>query len=273
VAGTKRHDYRHVSPFMWGDRNFIKLSHAEPNAQTLWVYLLTGPHTTALPGLSVAGPRQLAEALGWPYEQFAPCLEEITSKDMAWVDRTARVIAVANAPRYDPPASPNVVKYWRKLYEEVPDCEVKTRYRLRLQAFLRGFGRSFAEAFSRRVIVTQRDPSPNPVPDPVPDPIPRPEDQNHRAQKPRAEAEPPGFADFWQAYPRKVGKGAALKAYRKAAAECEAIKRALEWQADSADHLKRETKFIPYPATWLSQRRWEDPVPAGNGLDHDPGDY
>jgi hypothetical protein len=84
---------------------------------------------------------------------------------------------------------------------------------------------------------------------------------------------PQGFADFWQAYPRKVGKGAALKAYRKAAAECEAIKRALEWQADSADHLKRETKFIPYPATWLSQRRWEDPVPAGNGLDHDPGDY
>jgi hypothetical protein len=243
---------------MWGDGDFIRLSHAQPNAQTLWFYLLTGPHTTALPGLSVAGPRQLAEALGWPYEAFAPCLDEITSKGMAWVDARTRVVALPNAPKYDPPQSPNVVRYWKRLYQEVPDCEVKTRYRKRLQSFLRGFGLPFLEAF--------RDSLPkaslNPVPDPIP--IPDPKDQNPRVHKPPAEVLSLGFPEFWTAYPRKVGKAAALKAWTKIAPGLylqERIVRAVERQRSWPQWVKDSGQFIPHPATWLNGRRWEDEQP------------
>jgi uncharacterized protein YdaU (DUF1376 family) len=70
--------------------------------------------------------------------------------------------------------------------------------------------------------------------------------------------EPDGFAEFWSAYPKKVGKGAAETAWRKlrpASAVCvaavESAKRSDQWRKDNG-------QFIPNPATWLNQRRWED---------------
>ena len=40
---------------MWGDKSFRELSAPQPCGQALWIYLLTGPHTTPLPGLFMAG--------------------------------------------------------------------------------------------------------------------------------------------------------------------------------------------------------------------------
>lgn len=72
------------------------------------------------------------------------------------------------------------------------------------------------------------------------------------------------FAEFWEIYPRKVGKKAALKAYDGALADIDGddpeeaiiagLRRALPgWSSG---------KFIPNPATWLNQGRWDD-QPAG----------
>lgn len=70
--------------------------------------------------------------------------------------------------------------------------------------------------------------------------------------------EPDGFAEFWLAYPKKVGKGAAETAWRKlrppsgvCVSAVESAKRSAQWQKDGG-------QFIPNPATWLNQRRWED---------------
>ncbi len=67
------------------------------------------------------------------------------------------------------------------------------------------------------------------------------------------------FAGFWDKYPRKVGKAEAEKAFKKISAELlpmitttlETQKRSDQWNSDGG-------QFIPYPATWLNQRRWED---------------
>ena len=67
--------------------------------------------------------------------------------------------------------------------------------------------------------------------------------------------EPMGFDQFWAAYPRKVGKGAARAAYLKAMRKTDlgtmldALAKA-RWPADP--------KFIPHPATWLHAERWDD---------------
>ncbi|MEV5606981.1 hypothetical protein [Streptomyces sp. NPDC052225] len=89
-----------------------------------------------------------------------------------------------------------------------------------------------------------------------------------RRERPAARASPAGFEDFWQAYPRKVAKGSARTAYVKAVKRgadpatvtAAAAKHAAQWRA-----AHTEVRFIPHPATWLNQERYEDetdPTPA-----------
>lgn len=70
--------------------------------------------------------------------------------------------------------------------------------------------------------------------------------------------EPTGFDDFWNAYPKKRGKDAARKAWRKAKPPLDAVLKALEWQTASADWTKDNGQFIPHPSTYLNQGRWQD---------------
>ncbi len=77
-----------------------------------------------------------------------------------------------------------------------------------------------------------------------------------------AEKYPPGFVQFWDHYPRKVGKGAAYKVWKRMSRPDKeaAIDRA-EWFAGCWKHHDPHgdrASFIPHPATWLNGRRWED---------------
>lgn len=83
---------------------------------------------------------------------------------------------------------------------------------------------------------------------------------------PRRQTYPDDFEAFWQVYPRKTGKGAAAKAFAKAtggstiAAQritLEAERHAAAWGGwPSSDR-----QFIPHPATWLNECRFDDPPP------------
>ena len=67
---------------------------------------------------------------------------------------------------------------------------------------------------------------------------------------------PLAFDAFWLAYPRRVGKEAARKAWAKAvktAGTPDAIMAGLAQAVFSDD-----PKFIPHPATWLNAGRWMD---------------
>jgi hypothetical protein len=132
---------------MWGDAKFRAISPPAPNAQTLWVYLLTGPHATSIPGLFVAGIASMAEALAWPTKAFQKCFEEILSQGMAEFDHVTRVVWIPKAVHYDPPQSPNVVKSWRVYWDQIPECELKVKAYAFLEAFLKGIGKGFEEAF------------------------------------------------------------------------------------------------------------------------------
>ena len=73
------------------------------------------------------------------------------------------------------------------------------------------------------------------------------------------------FEVFWTAYPRKVGKGAALKEWAKLAPSDDlaaAMVSAVQQQAQSPQWRKDAGQFIPHPRTWLSQGRWQDEVEA-----------
>lgn len=70
-----------------------------------------------------------------------------------------------------------------------------------------------------------------------------------------------GFDRFWGTYPRKVGRVDALKAWGKVQPD-EAlvltILAALSHQRMWPMWTKNGGESIPYPATWLNGRRWED---------------
>ena len=69
------------------------------------------------------------------------------------------------------------------------------------------------------------------------------------------------FDLFWEAYPKKRNKGQAERAFKKAAPDEQlmaVILSAIERAKKSAQWLKDNGQYIPYPATWLNARGWED---------------
>jgi len=66
------------------------------------------------------------------------------------------------------------------------------------------------------------------------------------------------FDRFWSAYPRKKAKADAQKAWKGVKVELSVILNAIEQQKRSPDWQKEGGKYIPYPASWLRGKRWED---------------
>ena len=72
------------------------------------------------------------------------------------------------------------------------------------------------------------------------------------------------FPDFWQAYPKKVAKLEAERAWHRLNPSDELVDRILdniERRKGTSEWTKGGQKFIPHPATYLSGRRWEDELP------------
>lgn len=81
-------------------------------------------------------------------------------------------------------------------------------------------------------------------------------------------ATPDGFTEFWLAYPKKVGKGAAESAWKKLNPPLKTCLALIELNKVSQQWLKDGGQFIPNPSTWINQRRWEDGAPkCGHSFD------
>ena len=76
------------------------------------------------------------------------------------------------------------------------------------------------------------------------------------------------FEEFWTAYPKKKAKEAARKAWAKLKPDetlgKEIIQAVIE-SANTKDWLKENGKYIPYPASYLNGKRWEDERTNANG--------
>lgn len=68
------------------------------------------------------------------------------------------------------------------------------------------------------------------------------------------------FARFWVCYPKKVGKKAAQKAFQNAQnrPRIDDLLKAIDRARVSEQWRKDGGQFIPNPATWLNQGRWDD---------------
>jgi 5-methylcytosine-specific restriction endonuclease McrA len=84
------------------------------------------------------------------------------------------------------------------------------------------------------------------------------------------------FDQFWQLYPRKKNKGQAERVWARLRPNDElfaAILAGLERAKASYDWQKEGGKYIPYPATWLNAKGWEDEYTPAEEVNRGNGTY
>lgn len=86
-----------------------------------------------------------------------------------------------------------------------------------------------------------------------------------RSKRARTPEPDPGFDRFWEAYPKKVSKEDAIRAFNRIGVDDILLGRilsAIQKQMRTAQWQEDGGRFVPYPATWLNGHRWEDEVQA-----------
>lgn len=91
----------------------------------------------------------------------------------------------------------------------------------------------------------------------------------HGRASPAESDRPNGFDLFWAAYPKKVKKQDAIKAWGQVKADglTDTIMDALTQFGASPEWSRENGRYIPHPASWLRGRRWEDEFLKG-GIAH-----
>ena len=71
---------------------------------------------------------------------------------------------------------------------------------------------------------------------------------------------PDGFDEFWKAYPKKVAKQDAVRAFKKLKPNAETVEAIIADVKARTSHEwnGKELQYIPHPATYLRGKRWED---------------
>ena len=173
--------YARVAHGIWGDERFRGLSSIKPSGQSLWLFLVTGPHNRGVPGLFLTSRSQIAERLKWSARDVERCFAEIEKAGMAVADWANGVVWLPRGVRHDRPGNPNVVAGWWRQLSPMPECELVVRAIRGLrdwcilegkgwvEAFDKGLSKAFHEGFREGVLkdCNARVPSPSPSPSPL----------------------------------------------------------------------------------------------------------
>lgn len=134
-----------IDPRMWDDDRFNAL---DPVAKLLWAYLLTGPHTVAwVPGIVQAGTASLAEAMRCSEKAIRAALADLRKAGLVDVDEPRRIVRLPNAPAYNPPGNPNVMRGFHRRWRALPECPAKYAHLKSVSVWESVFSAMYAETF------------------------------------------------------------------------------------------------------------------------------
>jgi hypothetical protein len=250
--------YRRVFVKLW-----LQLRTLDDGLRVVALYLLTGPQTNRV-GLYRLSPAAAAEDLNLTVETFRERLGTVCATFDWTFDSTARVMWIPSWWRFNTPENPNVLKGCLDDLSEVPETPLLSQFASHVDTLPATLHPTFVERMAERY--GQR--SANQEQD-------QEQDQEHTGAG-DAQLTDNGFDAFWRAFPKHVGKGAARRAWdrRRLTADLQATilaavatqRRSEQWQRDNG-------RYIPNPATWLNEERWDDQLQVGTGTrgDHTPG--
>lgn len=92
-------------------------------------------------------------------------------------------------------------------------------------------------------------------------------------EEPKPKKENQAFDAFWAAYPKKVGKAIARRSFERVKVPAETLIAAVNAQKQSQQWTKDNGQYIPNPATWLNQGRWEDELEPPKTAEKKPYTY
>jgi hypothetical protein len=248
-----------VKPAFWNGPTGRQLRAAGADVQLLALYFLTNPHANMI-GLYYLPLVLIRKELSLSMPQIVKGLATLGELRFAVYDADAEMVWVLDMARYQLGESleqrDHKTKAIQRLYAELSDnCFLGAFHDRYGTAYHLGERRTYSEApceghaspFEGAVL------SPVltvPVPDPSPVPVLKKEEELRDS-----------FESFWRAYPKRKGKDAAWKAWQKRApseALASLMVEAVHRQCRDPDWIKDGGKYIPHPATWLNQGRWDD---------------
>jgi hypothetical protein len=126
--------YRKIESRIWDDE---KIADLPPITKLVWVYLLTGKHTTSLPGIWNVGPASIAEGLRIALVDVESAMADLERVGLIERDARLRLIRAPRAPRYNEAANAAVVKSWWAQWRDLPESMLKYRHVACLKAGVR----------------------------------------------------------------------------------------------------------------------------------------
>lgn len=245
-------DYGRVSTRFWSSPTTKAMS---GDARHLSLYLMTSPHST-IAGVFRLPLAYAADDLDWTSERVSEALRELSDVGFARYCSATKWLWTVNHFRWNPLDNPNQRKAARKIAEQVPtECAWHADFERTSEPHIAGHSAGAANGSE-----TLGEPSSNQEQELVNRSTlsaRRARPLTQRAAKTGSDA----FESFWELYPRKSGKAAALRAFEALnpdAAILVLMREALgnasrsdEWQRDAG-------RYVPSAEKWLRDRRWED---------------
>jgi len=225
--------YRTIYMNFWKDTKIV--DDFTPEDKYFMLYCLTNDYTN-LCGCFEISTKQIAIDTGYNVETIERLLErfEKVHKIISY-NKQNKEMLIKNWYKYNWTKSDKIDKPLLKEIEKVKTVEFK--------AFL-------VEKYNQRDTVSI--PYPYPMDTSVADTV---TDTVTDAKK--------KFEEFYNKYPRKVKKQEVEKWFKKNKPSNElfsSMMNSLEQFRASKDWQKDGGQFIPYPSTWLNQKRWEDEI-------------
>jgi hypothetical protein len=237
-------DYGKVYSTFWSSETTADLC---DDSKLLAIYLMTCPHST-IAGVFRLPDGYVSEDLGWDLKRVQKGFVELLAKGFANRCESTKWVWVCKHLEWNKPENPNQRKSAAKIALSVPDgCVWKPD-------FMRVCGEQLEISWT---------PPDNPCAT-LSEGLLNQKQEQEQEQEQDTPIAPRGadlFAEFWSAYPKKIGKDAAAKAFGRRKPGRELLQNmldAIDAQKLSDQWRRDGGQYIPNPATWLNQGRWQD---------------
>lgn len=262
-------EYAQIVTSIWSDPDWRSLT---PEAQRMFLVLLSQPKLTMVGVIDYMPDRWAAHAAGLTVDDVKAALAELEDGDKPWVfiDIDHGELLIRSFVKNDGSARNQKLRAamwgaWGTI--ESPWLRREVLDHLPAEAWVEeGKGAAPPAAIQLREAPSQRPGKalPNhrnrPWEAPHPHPHPHPQPQPNTPSSAAADGATDTFDEWWSAYPKKVGKKAARRAYLRALKDtgADVLLTAMTARADLWRRDGTARQFIPDPATWLNQGRWDD---------------
>ena len=257
--------YRNISPSFWTDARVV--DEFTPEDKYFYLYALTNPHGN-LCGCYEISIKQMVNETGYNRDTVERLLDRFGAYGLLEYSRETKELLVTNWHKHQWTASPKLDKPLLYHIQRLK-CQKFRDYLGEIYNKRKTVSIPYKSGIDTTVSVSVS------VSDSVSDTVNNntvldiTSTDSKRAAREKTKEQEESFFLFWNAYPKKKSKADAEKAFKKLKPDerlLDIMLSTLEEQKRSTDWQRDKGQFIPYPATWLNGRRWEDESGSGNGM-------